>query len=41
MENIFFDKVTEPIPSWFLPRWIHKYKLGKYFDDLMHTSPSY
>lgn len=41
MENIFFDKVTEPIPTWFLPRWIYNYKLGKYYDELMHTSPSY
>lgn len=41
MDNIFFDKVTEPAPSWFLPRWIYNYKLGKYYNELMHTSPSY
>lgn len=41
LNNIFFDKVIEQAPSLFYKRWIYKYRLQKYYDDLINTSPSY
>lgn len=41
LANQFFDKVIEPTPKWFFSKLIYKYKLSKYYGELINTSPSY